>query len=62
MYERRIRPSRISRPTTNCAVFAAIAKHSPCAPEMTAVLTPITSPRELTSGPPEFPGLSAASV
>jgi len=26
------------------------------------VLTPITSPRELTSGPPELPGLSAASV
>ena len=39
-----------------------MAKQSPCAPEMMAVLTPITSPRELTSGPPEFPGLSAASV
>ena len=57
MYDRRIRPSRINRPTTNCAVFAAIAKHRPCAPEMTAVLTPMTSPRELTSGPPEFPGI-----
>ncbi len=29
---------------------------------MTAVLTPITSPAEETSGPPELPGLSAASV
>ena len=34
----------------------------PCAGMMMAVLTPITSPRELTSGPPELPGLSAASV
>ena len=29
---------------------------------ITAVLTPITSPSEDTSGPPELPGLSAASV
>jgi len=29
---------------------------------MIAVLTPITSARVLTSGPPELPGLSAASV
>ena len=29
---------------------------------MIAVLMPITSPREETSGPPELPGLSAASV
>ncbi len=29
---------------------------------MTAVLMPITSPRDDTSGPPELPGLSAASV
>ena len=29
---------------------------------MMAVFTPITSPRESTSGPPELPGLSAASV
>ena len=34
----------------------------PCAPWITAVFTPITSPREETSGPPELPGLSAASV
>ena len=29
---------------------------------ITAVLMPTTSPREDTSGPPELPGLSAASV
>src|SRR5678816_822738 len=29
---------------------------------MIAVLTPITSPRESSKGPPELPGLSAASV
>ena len=29
---------------------------------MTAVLTPITRPFQSTSGPPELPGLSAASV
>ncbi len=34
----------------------------PCAPMMMAVLMPITSPCEATSGPPELPGLSAASV
>ena len=34
----------------------------PCAPMITAVLMPTTSPREDTSGPPELPGLSAASV
>ena len=34
----------------------------PCAPKITAVLMPTTSPCEDTSGPPELPGLSAASV
>jgi hypothetical protein len=29
---------------------------------MIAVLMPTTSPAAVTSGPPEFPGLSAASV
>ena len=32
------------------------------APPMMAVLTPITSPRRLKSGPPELPGLIDASV
>jgi len=30
--------------------------------EAIMVLMPMTSPRELRSGPPEFPGLMAASV
>ncbi len=40
-------------------VSAGIAKQMPCAIGMIAVFTPITSPRLLTSGPPELPGLSA---
>src|SRR6266581_3740282 len=47
---------------TGFAVLMAMAKQSPCAGRITAVFTPITSPREVTSGPPELPGLSAASV
>ena len=42
--------------------IGATEKQMPCAPMITAVFTPITSARELTSGPPELPGLSAASV
>ena len=57
-----MRPSLMSRPATNFAVLMAIAKQSPCAGRIIAVLTPMTSPRESTSGPPEFPGFSAASV
>ena len=34
----------------------------PCAMPMIAVLMPTTSPEAATSGPPELPGLSAASV
>src|ERR1700752_2928619 len=48
--------------STNCAVLLATAKQMPCAPAMTAVLMPITSPPDDTSGPPELPGFSAASV
>ena len=48
--------------TTQCAVSTPTAKHSPCAPGMIAVFTPITSEAEFTSGPPELPGFSAASV
>ena len=62
MRPRRTRPSRIKRPATNLAVLTAIAKQMPCAGRIMAVLTPITCPRESTSGPPELPGLSAASV
>ena len=52
------------------AVFAGIAKPSPMLPacpdslgiEAIAVLMPITCPAASTSGPPELPGLIAASV
>ncbi len=37
-------------------------KQIACACGIIAVFTPITRPFESTSGPPEFPGLSAASV
>jgi hypothetical protein len=48
--------------STNCAVLLATAKQMPCAPLMIAVLIPITSADDDTSGPPELPGLSDASV
>ena len=57
-----MRPSRIRCAATNRAVSIGIAKQRPWAGRITAVLTPITSPAEVASGPPEFPGLSAASV
>jgi len=47
------------------AVAHGMAKPSPSLPpdcEMMNVLTPTTSPRVLTSGPPELPGLIGASV
>ena len=44
------------------ATLIAIAKPIPCASLSTAVLTPITCPALLMSGPPELPGLMAASV
>src|SRR3984893_11070340 len=47
---------------TNYAVLLATAKQSLCALLMMAVLMPITSAADDTNGPPELPGLSAASV
>jgi hypothetical protein len=45
------------------AVSMEMAKPSPSAvPRMTWVVMPTTSAAELTSGPPELPGLMAASV
>ena len=35
---------------------------APVPPVKIAVVMPITSPRRLSSGPPELPGLTAASV
>src|SRR5439155_1625995 len=61
-YARRTRPSRMSMPATMRAVAAGIAKQIPCAVGMIAVLMPTTLACVSTSGPPEFPGLSAASV
>src|SRR6266699_2480589 len=57
-----MRPSLMSHAATSSAVLLAIAKQIPCAGKMTAVFTPMTSPCEFTSGPPELPGFSAASV
>src|SRR5512134_2624502 len=47
---------------TKTAVLLATAKQIRCAPLIMAVLMPITSPFVATSGPPELPGLRAASV
>ncbi len=55
-------PRAISTDVTQVAVRAETAKPMPCAQGMTAVLMPTTSPRAFTSGPPELPGLMAASV
>ena len=43
-------------------MLTGIEKQIPCPQGIAAVLIPITSPREFTSGPPELPGLRAASV
>ena len=47
---------------THVAVSMGMAKPMPWAIAKIAVLMPTTSPRESTSGPPEFPGFSATSV
>src|SRR5437762_2355936 len=52
----------MSWPVTTFAVLMPTAKQIPWAGRITAVLTPTTRPRASTSGPPEFPGFSAASV
>src|SRR5207244_1940905 len=59
---RRILPWRMSWPVTTFAVLMPTAKQIPWAGRITAVLTPTTRPRASTSGPPELPGFSAASV
>jgi hypothetical protein len=59
------RPSRISSGTTRLTTSTGMAKPMPAlAPEgeKIAVLTPISRPAESSRGPPELPGLMAASV
>ena len=58
-------PLRMSSGTTRLTESIGMAKPMPAfVPdgERMAVLTPITRPAESSSGPPEFPGLMAASV
>ena len=59
---RTTRPWASSSWTMGLALSIEMAKPIPCASSMMAVLIPITAPLILTSGPPEFPGLIAASV
>ncbi|MNS21726.1 hypothetical protein D3C72_534950 [compost metagenome] len=47
---------------TVCSVPTGTAKPMPWPRAAIAVFTPITSPRKLSSGPPELPGLIGASV
>ena len=59
------RPSRRISSATRSARSMGIAKPSPIEPplfEKIEELTPTTSPSALASGPPELPGLMAASV
>ena len=61
MYARRTRPSRISAPMI-ARVVSLIGTARPSPTPATAVLIPTTRARPSASAPPEFPGLSAASV
>ena len=47
---------------TRLTMLAGIANPMPWPVATMAVLIPMTSPRRLTSGPPELPGLIEASV
>jgi hypothetical protein len=62
IWARRTRPWAMNSDTANTAVLDATAKQMPWARLIMAVLMPTTSPALETSGPPELPGLSAASV
>ena len=58
-------PNLISWSMTLRAMFTGMAKPMPMLPPLRdriAVLMPISSPRRLTSAPPELPGLIEASV
>ena len=55
-------PRVLNSSTSPAATFEGIANPIFCPPSETAVLTPMTSPFESINGPPELPGLIAASV
>src|SRR6266700_3745235 len=62
IYARLTRPWAKICPMTHFAVLIPVAKQIACAWGIIAVFTPITRPLESPRGPPESPGLSAASV
>ncbi len=65
MYALATRPERMSSGTTRFAMSTGTANPIPTFPPDSlkiAVFMPIISPREFNSGPPELPGLIAASV
>ena len=62
IWARRTLPWAMNSDTANTAVLDDTAKQMPWARWIIAVLMPTTSPAVDTSGPPELPGLSAASV
>ena len=58
-------PKAMSCGTTSLTVLTGMANPMPALPplgEKMAVLTPTSCPSELSNGPPELPGLIAASV
>ena len=59
---RRTAPSRMSTDAIQLAVCAGTANPMPCAHGSIAVVIPTTAPCASTSGPPELPGFTAASV
>mmetsp|Transcript_101482 Transcript_101482/g.293610 ORF Transcript_101482/g.293610 Transcript_101482/m.293610 type:complete len:292 (+) Transcript_101482:180-1055(+) len=65
MYARFVCPYFTSCDATRTTVFTGIAKPTPAkAPDGLAIIvfTPMSRPRASSNGPPEFPGLMAASV
>ena len=57
-----MRPVFFKSSRSRFTAFMGIAKPRFWAPETMAALMPMASPSRFTSGPPEFPGLMAASV
>ena len=61
-YPRLTRPCVRSGPRISLATLMGTAKPMPWPWTLMAELMPMASPAALTRGPPEFPGLMAASV